>query len=121
MEYNTDGTYKSYGFRDGSPFNPMPYKMAGRASNRAAYGEGQEAATLLGELYGLGMDRANNWLDTGNEEVGWVIDSPYCFYGNYYEDYGHDDVEVSVRVEAELRSLRAGTASLFDTYTEEGV
>ena len=119
MEYNTDGTYKNYGFRDGSPFNPMPYKTDGEFD--VYYRDGQEAATLLGDLYGLGYDRANNWLDTGNEEVGWVVDSPYCFYGNYYQDYGSDGAEVQVRVAAELRALRAGTAVLFDSYQGEDV
>ena len=73
MQYNTDGTYKNYGFRDGSPFNPMPYVQG---TERAGLTNQDMKQKLLAEMvvmdrFGLSAQEAANWLDTGDTEVGW--------------------------------------------------
>jgi hypothetical protein len=73
MEFNTDGTYKSYGFRDGMPFGGFPYYKSGAATGMSQEDEGvsRKALMLLQDRHGLSSERANNWLDTGDVSVGY--------------------------------------------------
>lgn len=73
MEFNVDGTYKSYGFRDGSPFGGFPYLKSGNFTGMSQVDEevSRKALVLLQDRYGLSSAEANNWLDTGDAEVGY--------------------------------------------------
>ena len=73
MKYNEDGTYKNYGFRDGAPFGGFPYYKSGSATGMTQSDEtvSRKALMVLQHREGLSAEQANNWLDTGDTEVGY--------------------------------------------------
>ncbi len=72
MKFNADGTYKSYGFRDGTPFSLMPYYRSGPTGmSQEDEVVSAKAKILLQDRYELAAESAENWLQTGDVRVGW--------------------------------------------------
>jgi hypothetical protein len=71
MTFNS--TLQHYGFEDGSPFGGDPYYKSGPHTGMTAIDEEVSLAALviLEDRFELSADEANNWLDTGDTEVGY--------------------------------------------------